>query len=78
LPEIAMADSELLWLFNPLKIPTRVGGGEVIARQKISLANHYGFVMMRPIYDKNVTFLWNWQALVGPVDRMCMFDICAG
>jgi len=45
---------------------------------KICLANCYGFVIMRGTYDKNVTFLWNSTAMVGPVDRIYMFDISCG
>ena len=44
-------------------------------RPKICLANRYGFVIMRGIYDKNVTFLWNSPAMVSSVDRSYMFDI---
>src|SRR5581483_498212 len=37
---------------------------------KICLANHYDSVIMRRIYDKNVTFLWGPPAMVGSVDCM--------
>src|SRR6266496_4794863 len=42
---------------------------------KISLANHYNFVMIRGFYEKNVLSLWTWPGLAHPADGMRMFNI---
>jgi hypothetical protein len=48
---------------------------EVSVGRKICLAKYYSSVIMRGIYDKNVTFLWNSPAMVSSVNRMYIFDI---
>jgi hypothetical protein len=47
-------------------------------RQKICLANYYNSVIMRGTYETNIPFLWNWPAMVRPVNCMCVFDISCG
>ncbi len=44
-------------------------------RPKISLANHYNFVMIRGFDEKNVVSLWSWPGLAHPVDGMRMFNV---